>query len=266
MIRVTIAAALAAATLGSALASPAAAQDARLVERLYDPAAVVRINGQVNVQTTIQFGEGEAIENVAIGDSTTWQVTPNRRANLLFVKPLAARASTNMTVVTNRHTYLFDLVATPSARNPLYILTFTYPPEPEPVAEEPVRRASADAPNAIEMAAASDDYAVIDPADLSFAWASSGDGNLLPSEIYDNGSATFLVWPADRAMPAILVKDHQGNEGPANFATRDDVIVLDLVPAEIILRSGESMAVLTNQGEAGAFLADGTARRDTTRN
>ena len=255
----------AAALAAAALASPALAQDSRMIERLYVPAEIVRINGQVNVQTTIQFGEGEAIENVAIGDSTTWQVTPNRRANLLFVKPMAPRATTNMTVVTNRHTYLFDLVASPATRTPLYILTFTYPAEPEPVAEEPVRTAGA-APNALEVAAASDEYAVLDPAELNFAWASAGDTNLLPAQIYDNGEATFLVWPVDRAMPAILVKDHQGNEGPANFATREDVIVLDLVPSEIILRSGELQAVLTNRGEAGAFLADGTARAEPSRN
>ena len=261
MNRLMVAAALAAA----ALASPALAQDSRMIERLYDPAEIVRINGQVNVQTTIQFGEGEAIENVAIGDSTTWQVTPNRRANLLFVKPLAPRAATNMTVVTNRHTYLFDLVASPATRTPLYILTFAYPAEPEPVAEEPVRTAEA-APSALEVAAASDEYAVLDPTELNFAWASAGDTNLLPAQIYDNGEATFLVWPADRAMPAILVKDHQGNEGPANFATREDVIVLDLVPSEIILRSGELQAVLTNRGEVGNFLADGTARAEPSRN
>ena len=100
MLRNGIAAMLLASAL---LATPAAAQDPRLVERLYDPTQVVRIEGKVNVQSTIQFGEGEVIENVAIGDSTSWQVTPNRRANLLFVKPLAPRAATNMTVVTNRH-------------------------------------------------------------------------------------------------------------------------------------------------------------------
>ena len=48
----------------------------------------VRIEGRPNVQATIDFGEDEHIENVAIGDSSAWQVTPNKRANLLFVKPL----------------------------------------------------------------------------------------------------------------------------------------------------------------------------------
>ena len=98
---------------GALLALPglAAAQDARIVEKFYDAGKVVRIEGKTKVQATIQFAEDERIENVAIGDSEAWQVTPNKRANLLFVKPLAPAASTNMTVVTDRRTYLFDLVA-----------------------------------------------------------------------------------------------------------------------------------------------------------
>jgi hypothetical protein len=39
-----------------------------------------------------------------------WQITPNRRASLLFVKPLPGAHRTNMTVVTDKRTYLFDLV------------------------------------------------------------------------------------------------------------------------------------------------------------
>ena len=264
MLRNGIAAMLLASAL---LATPAAAQDPRLVERLYDPTQVVRIEGKVNVQSTIQFGEGEVIENVAIGDSQSWQVTPNRRANLLFVKPLAPRATTNMTVVTNRHTYLFDLVSSPTNRTPLYVLTFTYPIEVEPVEEE-TQVASADPsanpgeqPNAVEMAAANDDYAVLDPTRLNFEWATSGDRALLPERIYDDGTATFLAWPTGTPMPAILVKDHEGTEGPVNFAVRGDTIVLDIVPGEIILRSGDNAAMLVNEGPVGAANADGTVQQ-----
>ena len=60
----------------------------------------------------------------------------------------------------------------------------------------------------------------------------TGDRQLLPERIYDDGSATFLTWPAGAAMPAILVKDHAGTEGPVNFAVRGDTIVIDLVPSE----------------------------------
>lgn len=223
-------------------AVPAHADDPRLVERRYDPADVVRIEGRTRVQATIQFAEDESIENVAIGDSTAWQVTPNKRANLLFVKPLESTATTNMTVVTNKRTYLFDLVASPRAR-PLYVLRFTYP-------DEPATQLAAlpEGANAVEMAAASDPYAVTDPADLNFAWSAKGDRKLLPTRTYDDGNATFLTWPAGQPVPAILMKDQDGAEGPVNFAVRGETIVVEGVPREIVLRSGKDAATLTNTG------------------
>jgi len=243
MTRAFLAAALLAA---SALAAPAAAEDARLVERAYDPDAVVRVDGKAGVQATIRFAEDEHIENVAIGDSQKWQVTPNKRANLLFVKPLTERAATNMTVVTDRHTYFFDLVANPAIRSPLYVLAFTYPDDEADVQQADA--AGVDAPSAIEVAAASDPYAVVDPATLNFAWGSKGDRKLLPQRIYDDGNATFLTWSAGTPLPAILIKDHKGDEGPVNFAVRGEMIVVEGVPREIVLRSGDDSAVLTHQG------------------
>ena len=230
------------AALSWALAAPAVAEDARLVERLYNPAEVVRIDGRTKVQATIAFDDAEHIENVAIGDSQAWQVTPNKRANLLFIKPLSPTARTNMTVVTDRRTYLFDLVASPKA-NAIYVLRFSYADEPE--AEETVL---AGAPTAMEMAAASDPYAVVDPAELNFAWATGGDNALLPARAYDDGNSTFLSWAEGKPVPAILVKDYKGTEGPVNFAVRGTTIVVDGVPPEIILRSGKGEARLVNQG------------------
>ena len=92
MTRALLAAALLAATALGSPPCPRCAEDPRLVERLYDADEVVRIEGRANVQATIRFAEDEHIENVAIGDSQAWQVTPNKRANLLFVKPLSRRA------------------------------------------------------------------------------------------------------------------------------------------------------------------------------
>ncbi len=249
MIRAVLLAALA---LG--LSAPAIAQDNRLQTRVFDENAVVRIDGRVKVQTTIKFAPDEVIENVAIGDSGAWQVQPNKAQTILFVKPLAPAARTNMTVVTDKRTYLFDLVASP--KNPaVYVLQFRYP-ELEKAAEEARLAAAAEAEAAAqraaaspeELAAASDPYAVIDPSKLNFAWASAGATALLPSRAFDDGAAVFLTWPQGTAIPAILVANEDGDEGPVNYTTRGTTVIVDGVPAQLILRVGRETATLTNTG------------------
>jgi type IV secretion system protein VirB9 len=232
--------------LAALLAVPAWAGDARLEQRLYDPQAVVRLEGRAGVQATIAFAADEHIENVAIGDSSAWQVTPNRRANLLFVKPLAPRARTNLTVVTDRRAYFLDLVAGAESR-PVYLLQFTYPPE-EPKAAETAPQPALNA----EEAALAAGTAPIDPASLNFAWKARGKAALVPARVFDDGTSTYLAWGAGKAVPAVLVRDAKGAEGPVNFAVRGDTIVLDTVPGLIVLRSGRDMALLERGAPASA--------------
>lgn len=249
MIRRPVIAAVACA-LASAAAAPALGQDPRIQTRVFDEAQIVPVPGRIKVQTTIKFAPDEAIENVAIGDSAAWQVTPNRAQSILFVKPLEPAARTNLTVVTDKRTYLFDLIASPRAA-PLYVLQFRYP-DIERAAEEASLAAAAEAAreaaSPLEMEAATDRLAVIDPARLNFNWAGAGQAVLLPTRTYDDGEAVFLSWPAGRAIPAILTLNEEGEEGPVNYTVRGDVVVVEGVPAQIVLRSGAEIATLTNTG------------------
>jgi type IV secretion system protein VirB9 len=157
-------------------------------------------------------------------------------------------------VVTDKRTYLFDLVASPR-NSALYVLQFRYP-ELEKAAEEARLAAAAEAEaqaaralaDPAELAAASDPYAVADPALLNFDWATAGTPALLPTRAFDDGDAVFLVWPQGTAIPAILVTNAEGDEGPVNYTTRGDMVIVDGVPPQIILRSGRETATLTNTG------------------
>lgn len=220
--------------------APALADDPRLVTRAYDAKEVVRIDGKIGVQAAIAFAEDEHIENVAIGDATRWQVTPNKRANVLFVKPLDGTARTNLTVMTDRHRYFFDLVAAPTAR-PLYVLQFTYPNEPKRDAVPVPQAASLNAPEAAAI-----EKAPADPADLNFAWGRRGKAELMPARVYDDGQFTYLQWAPGASMPAILMTDAKGTEGPVNYAVRGDTVVVEGVPPRILLRAGKASAELQN--------------------
>ena len=209
------------------------ANDDRVRTRLYDENTVVPIPGHERFQSTIAFAADEHIENIAVGDSMAWQVTPNKRANLLFLKPVLPQARTNMTVATDKRLYMFDLIATDKTSGWLYTLRFTYPtPAPSPAA--PAKTVSAD-PSPRDQ-------------DVNFAWELKGDKRLFPSHVFDDGHAIYLNFAQGGAIPAILAVDPDGTEGPVNYAVRGDAIVVDGMAKQLVLRTGEKVATLTNVG------------------
>ena len=181
----------------------------------------------------IEFGGDETIENIALGDSAAWQVTPNKRANLVFVKPLLDHARTNMTVVTDRRRYLFELVNGGSTSPVLYTLRFVYPAPAQAVVEVPVAPRPSPAPPPA-------------PPVLNHDWHAQGASQLIPAAIYDDGASTFIAWPARIELPAILMPGVDGSEGAVNFTVRGDYLVIDGVAPRYILHIGKARAVLIN--------------------
>ena len=246
----TISAALLALVLA---ASPAhASPDPRLRTVNFEADTVVPVQGRLGFQSMIEFGPGEQIENVAVGDSAAWQVTPNKRANLLFLKPLVASAKTNMTVVTDQRVYLFDLSTASSGNSPIYNLRFTYNaprqpqrvPYPKLLNDAPQQQvASAAAPQAIAPAPVP---AALPAAQPNYAWKGKGDKELLPARTYDDGRSLYLQWNPGAPMPALFVRVGK-QETPVNYRQVGSFIVLDHVPRELVLRLGKDTAVLINR-------------------
>jgi hypothetical protein len=90
---------------------PAKVGHAHIRDVNYDPNAVIRLVGCIGFQTAVEFSADEHIENVGMGAASRWLVVPNKRADLLFVEPAVALTHSNMTVVTDRHRYYFELVS-----------------------------------------------------------------------------------------------------------------------------------------------------------
>jgi len=230
---------LAALALGVVLAGPALATDTprpgaidpRIRTVAYDPDQVVRLTGYFGIQTMLEFAPDERIENVSIGDAMGWQVTPNKKANLLFLKPLDRTAATNMTVVTDRRRYVFELVVAgpkASAKDLAYVVRLLVPP--------PVTVAAV-APPPVPPAA---------PIARNSAYAVKGDAAIQPTRVFDDGVATYFSWPAQADLPAVFVVGADGVEGLANAAVRDGYLVVDQLAPRFVLRSGKSSLTVTN--------------------
>ena len=234
-----------AALLAIALAaSPAQSADPRVMTVPYEVDRIVPVQGRVGFQSMIEFGNGEKIENVAVGDSAAWQVTPNKRANLLFLKPLMGSARTNMTVVTDQRVYHFDLTVAAAGKTPVYNLRFTYG---TPKISAPISGfAQASAP---ASATASAPALALAPAQqrLNFAWEGEGKKNLLPIRAFDDGRSLYLQFRSGEPLPALFARAPDGLEGPVNFHQSGNYIVVDEVPAVLIMRHGKRTATLSNR-------------------
>ena len=218
-----IAAGLAVAGLAG---SPARAADPHIQTVFYLPDQVIELKGAVGWQIMIEFGPDERIENVSIGDSTAWQVVPNKRARMLFLKPLSSKASTNMTVITTSRQYAFNLSVAARHTGTPWLLRFTYPPAPVVVVAE------APPPP---------------PINLNFAYRLAGDAGLLPARVWDDGRQTYFEFGEGVALPAIFAGGPKQDESLVNLAVRGRVVVVQQISDRFTLRSGKRVATVTKQ-------------------
>lgn len=245
LVAIVGAAVLSAATQGAlaAVVPQPGPVDARIRVVRYEPDQVVELKATLGYQTTIEFGPGERIENVAIGDGLGWQVTPNHKANLLFLKPLDANSVTDMTVVTNMRRYVFDLSVRHALKRPdkglIFRLKFEYPevfvavPEIKPPAPPPPP-----------------------PRDVNHAYHLEGSPKAAPLRVFDDGRDTYFVFAETTEYPAIFAVDPDRKEAVVNSATRDGYVVVDRLAGAFVLRRGGDVTRVVNDGyiEPGAAM------------
>jgi type IV secretion system protein VirB9 len=221
----------------------AALADGRIREVDYDDKQVVRLDGCFGFQTTIEFARGERIENVGIGDAAQWLVVPNKRADMLFVKPAYRVSHSNMTVSTDRRRYNFELSARDSAAckagTVVYNLRFKYPAEPAPPPEVAVGLG--------ELAKAEPAPPVEPPPEQrNAAYTFTGAKENIPVRVFDNGRATYFRWAEGTTTPAVYAIAADKTESLVSFSASGDYLVVPQVAPSFILRRGNAVAVLYN--------------------
>lgn len=191
---------------------------------MFVPDEVVQLQGAIGWQIMLEFGPDERIENVSIGDALAWQVTPNKRAQILFLKPLVRNAATNMTVVTDRRRYAFALQTTPRRATTPWVVRFQYPQDVvEAVEEAPI------AP----------------PTALNVNYIVAGHAEVRPLRAWDDGRMTYFEFGLEQAIPAIFANGPGKNEALVNSLTRGRIIVVQQRSGRFTLRSGERFATVT---------------------
>ncbi len=240
MTRALVATALifAAPALCHAESSPRAGQlDPRVRDVVYHKDNVVGVDASFGVSTMIILGEDEKIETLALGDSIAWKVEPNRRGNIIFIKPVDKDAHSNLNVVTNKRLYSFILrSAFRDPKRQIFKIRFRYPED------DLDQRLLAKAKERAAMPNMRD----FNRANGNTEYGFKGSTRIKPVLAFDDGVKTWIEFRPETETPAIFLVDKDRNESLVNFRREGNFLVIDKVNFQWTLRHGDEVTCLFN--------------------
>ncbi len=223
------------------------ATDSRIKTFVYSENDVFNLVAHYGYQSNIEFPANETIETISIGNKVGWQVvTAGRR---LFIRPTLASARTNMTIITSKRAYQFDITAVPAVYSPeeelAYVVRFYYPDDkknrvqPAPYSDDPFRQDSAPAP-----------IPVIAPASAggdNYNYTYTGDENIAPQKVYDDGRSTYFRLSPAVASPSFAVVSADKGETPASAYQKGEYWVVDGVASQFVVRQDGASVNVYNE-------------------
>lgn len=213
------------------------ATDPRLKVIPYSPNDVFKFTGHYGYQSSIEFASDESIVTISIGDSQAWQIVPNQ--NRIFLKPVEQDADTNMTVITDRRNYNFELHAkktdSVTDKNLTFVFKFIYPENEGGEGGEIIPQVS------------SEPDVENNPRAFNMKYSISGSESIAPVRIFDDGEFTYFQFRDRNAtIPAFFMVDSEGKEAVVNYRKTRNYVVVERVVGQFTLRDGQDIVCVFN--------------------
>lgn len=245
---ITLAAALMLAVTGHSLADSPMRQLTLNAETSASPIRFIAKRGFVG---QIELPTGEAILNLGgasatlSGDTDGWEISGKKGERYVFLKPRQSAANTNLIVVTNRGTYVFDLrvLADASTQPGLWRLALSHPApidQPQPPEVPPTNT------------------------NAKYTMQSlTGDTDITPSAAWDDGRFTYIRIQPTKELPSVFRVGTSDTESTVNFHMDGDVLVIHEIARRFVLRLGPQVVGIWNDGFSSGRVMAPTANQRT---
>ena len=219
------------------IASTPVAQDSRIRTLIYSRNEIFRVVLHYGFQTIMEFPKNEEIGTISLGNNYAWQVTPVD--NRLFINSLEDDVKTNMTIITNKRTYYFELQSKPydvDVDNELaYVIRFFYPDNKFDLR---VKES--------EMGSMQDNHIpVLKP--YNFDYKLSGSKELFPLQVFDNGTNTFIKLAKGARKPRMYLSLDKSSQ-VINPSIMGEYYVLNNTFERFVMVLGNKKVIIFNEG------------------
>lgn len=228
--------------------------DSRIRTLVYNPNEVYPIKFHYGFQSFIEFAPDEDIEIISLGEAYPWKITPIGKR--LFVRPIQIDIKTNMTIITTKRTYQFEIegLAFDERVNEdlIYSIRFFYP-------EKEIKKPKMGA-NPVATAGGTNEGATINVREgfaltniergdvVNFNYTMAGKGpSIVPIRVFDDGKYTYFQFARNNAIiPSFTLVDIYGNEQPLDYYMDGDYVVVRQTGVQFALRNGREMICVFN--------------------
>lgn len=205
----------------------------------YNPNDITLLRTSLGYQVEIVFNSDETVEKVSNPDGLVWQVVPAN--NYIFIKPMSI-SKTNMTILTNKHDYNFQLESYSylPPNNQTYRVQFVYPELDETVTITnfiPCKSGTSQSCN--------------------YKYSYTGDKDTAPIQAFDNDKFTYFKFATNRnsLVPSIFAVDKERNESPVNYHIVNNYIVVNSIAKQFTFRRGNYVTSIYNDKAIGDWSA-----------
>ena len=205
---------------------------------IYNPNDVYRYVGHYTYQGFIEFEEGETIGTISMGNPSLWLF--ETLGNRIFLKPVGEdNSETNMTVISSKRVYHFELMAKEAKgitdKDLIFVAKFVYPDEKDKNLVAFPKSLPSDEPDMRDLSI------------YNFNYQYTGEPTIAPIKIFDNGEFTYFQFAKKNAeIPAIFSVDSEGFESLINFRSAGSYIIVEKVAPQFTLRNGDEIVCAYN--------------------
>lgn len=215
--------------------------DARFRTVSYKPNAVYRLVVPYDTSTYLELEQGETVSSYSFNNQkqTAWDIATVQ--NRVYIRPVESEANTQITLMTNKRVYFFELFAkepeTPDIfkdKDFTFYTKFNYPTSED--GEGIKKYATSALPNLDK------------PEEYNFNYTITGEEAIFPTKIFDDGRFTYFEFKEKGGvMPAIFTVDSTNHEAIANYRILGPYVAIETLNARFTLRYGNDIVCVYNE-------------------
>jgi len=218
------------------------AVDSHIHSYVYNENQIYDLITRIGYQSYIEIESGEYVTAISVGDSVAFKISPT--GNKIFIRAMQDGYHTNMTVMTTKRTYQFELSSiVENDDDIMYVLRFYYPQEytAEDVEIPSMEGFGADSKTQfVPVVNIEDSY--------NYNYSLVGAEELSPVKIFDDGKKTYFKFPTDGKFEGgFFVVTPEGDERKVFLKDEGEFKVFGGVASKMALRFGDQIICIYNE-------------------